>query len=165
MWYKLSLPTLAHQLLPPLLRGPLLKAILAAAVTPLQETHSRLLALRQRTEQRLAGNGQVIMLCHVLNQAFPAAADLILVESRQANGTATLYFKHEPPAADYPTFLPARLLLKGETTNEANFIVRIPTSLCPTTDDPNDNTLRTLRDIINYYKPAGRKYGIETYTP
>lgn len=166
MWYKLSIPTLAHQLLPPILRGPLLKAILAAAVTPLEETHSRLLALRQRTEQRLAGNGQVIMLCHVLNQAFPEAAGLILVESRQTTETAILYFKNELPATDFPTYLPTMLMFKGETaTNEANFIVRIPTSLCPTTDDPNDNTLRTLRDIINYYKPAGRKYGIETYTP
>ena len=165
MWYKLSFTTLAHQLLPPILRGGLLKAFIAAACLPLEETHNRLLALRQRTEQRLAGNGQVIMLCHMLNQAFPEAADLILVESRQTKGTATLYFANVPQAADFPAHLPLIIMKKGEAAAEANFIVSIPSTLCPTADNPNDTTLRTIRDIINYYKPAGRKYGIEIYTP
>ena len=70
MWYKIDLTRLVVQLLPPILRGKLLVALLKVLIGPLAYIYDRLLEHRDKVLGRLNVSANVIYLAKMLNEAF-----------------------------------------------------------------------------------------------
>ena len=56
---------------------------------------------------------------------------------------------------------------RGESSYKDSFVVWVPTFLCTSENTEEDKyggrNLREIRNLLSYYKPAGRTYRIELY--
>lgn len=156
MWYKIDIKRFGWQMLPPILRGKTLGALLMVLLTPLVSLYDRFVALRQRQRLRLEGNGQVIAMRRAIIKRYnlhEEDVDIVDAEDREV----FLYWQSE---AAPPTYLTAEagatIKRTEEGRGEADYIVFVPDFL--------EGRDRELKGLLNHYRPAGRKYELKYYT-
>ena len=159
MWYRFNPFRFAEQMLPPLLRKPVLLALLRAMLRPLHSLLDRFATMREQVRIRLNTTGQTFSLEGALNEKYHLPRGAIYLTDTE-DKRLYLYFQREGRSpwhlrkageVDEMTYLS----FANEGKHEPDFIVHVP------------NFLRTEEaEIIRFitrYKPAGRTYKIEYY--
>lgn len=157
--YRLDIHKLGWMLLPPILRGGVIQAILRVLLDPLVWVYNEFGLLRGRSHERLVASGQSLALVEALRRAYGLhEGDIYIVdgEDRQVYLYSTtegqqaraLYRSSE----DAPSHL---LTYSDEGSIEPDFYVFLPDFL---SSEPE-----VLR-LIEQYRPAGRRYAIKYYT-
>lgn len=170
MWYKLDILRLAVQLVPPVLRCGILISLLDVLTLPLRQIYGRFTALREAVDRRLDITAAVQYMEKALNDVFFLKDGRIYIVSNVSDGTVYCHYESERKENVYMgTTAETPLLLRydGEADHKASFTVYVPTFLCTSLDAEEDEYggvhLRTVMTWIDYYKPAGKTYGIELY--
>jgi hypothetical protein len=172
MWSKVNFQRLAIQLLPPLLRSPLLAAIIKALCTPIRYLYAKFATLKLTTDDRIGVTGQVVSLEGALNRALHLNG-LIYIESADEEDSAYFYYAEEDGVAQTmhteAEGVPYVMGAEGEAMQTPNFTVMVPTTVCTSLESADDDVcqwehLNTIVTIVNTYKPAGATYGITLYT-
>ena len=172
MWYKIDFYRLVLQLLPPLLRSRFLASLLHVLTLPIRSVYVDFRSLKEMVDNRLAITGHVICLEKVLNDAFFLKDGQIYLEGQEYGLESVCYYIAE----DVPTLtlhsltegIGHPLYYQGEPQVGLNIAIKVPTFLCTSTESQVEDLygwqhLRTIRNIMNTYKPAGRTYSIELY--
>ena len=168
MWYKIDFTELARQLLPPVLRSGVLMALLKVLVSPIKYLFAQFDSYRTAVEQRLERTANVQYLQKVLLDAFFLKENEIYIESGEEQPRTVLYQESEGQAPAYvggtATFV---LRQPDEVPVHDTFVIYVPSFLCtsitPAEDQYGGANLRTIVNLLNQYKPAGRTYRIEIY--
>ena len=171
MWFNVDFNRWAVQLLPPLLRSQVLLTLLHIFILPLRRLHERFTRYRATVSAQLDITAHVQYIEKALNDAFFLRRRQIYLETIEDEDVSYFHFKSEGQ--------PAVLLIRreegegrvlhhtGEGTYKTSFTVYVPTFLCSSLDSRLDRYkgihLRTILNILNHYKPAGRTYRIELY--
>lgn len=173
MWYKIDFTKLAVYLLPPLLRSLFLVALIKVMIVPLRYIYTRFCELKESTADRLNITGNVQYLEKTLNDAFCLTDNQIHIETPgEEIYRSVFYLRREEQPAAYIHTLTERtghtLRYNGEYTSTINFIVRIPTFLCTSTENKEQDkygwkNYQTILNLLGNYKPAGRMFDIELY--
>lgn len=154
MFYDIDIDKWGRQLLPPVLRRKRLQAFLRVLLLPLQQMKQSFSSYRDSAIGRVNVNGQVIYMEKALNDAFfltereisitDAAGDM----SRLYPEPEYTFIVHGDGAASY-------VKGEGDPRYTADFTVNVPSFLSDVQD--------TVREVIEYNKPAGRSYEIKMY--
>lgn len=159
MWYNFDVHKFADAMLPPILRGGVLSAIIRALLTPLVWLYARFRALQKECKLKLSANGQGIAIEDVIRRKYRLrAGDIDIVELEEKN--AKLYYEREGVA------LPLHFSDEGEE----NIYVRFSDESSPKPDflvfvpDFLEKYEEEIILIIHQYKPAGRRYELKYYT-
>lgn len=169
MWYRIDYRKLALFLLPPLLRSKLADALIQVLILPVRELYSQFTALMEETDSRLRISGHVQYLEKALNDAFELTDRQIYIDDSEGVSDSILYLLQEQQAAvmhkeeEGNGFI---LIRREESGVQINIRLKVPTFLVSSTDSPSErdrDNLRTIAEVVNIYKPAGRTYGIELY--
>lgn len=151
-WQTISFNTLIELLLPSFLRKSRIIAILQSAVKPVD-------TLYQDTLYKMQHNSQVIYLEKMLNEYFEVSG----YSPNNHELSKTVFISDAPESGKVYYYQEAENLplyhgIVYDTTNTVNykFIVNIP--------DTYVFVEAKLRAVIDFYKLAGKKYIIETYT-
>ena len=168
MWYKIDFTELARQLLPPVLRSGVLMALLKVLVSPIKYVFGLFDSYRTGVQQRLDRTANVQYLQKVLNDAFFLKEDQIYIESSEEQPRTVLYQKSEGQAPAYIGGMTDFVLRQPDDVPVYDtFVIYVPSFLCTSTTPAEDQyegvNLRTITNLLNYYKPAGRTYRIEIY--
>lgn len=146
-------------MLPPILRGGVIGAILKAMLQPLVWTLQRFDELRATSSEILSSNGQSISLVEAIRRSYYLEdGDVYIVDSkdmqsylyRVAEGQKTIALYKIREATPH-----RRLYYSDEGKVEPDFYIYLPDFL----ELDEINILR----LIEQYKPAGRKYQIRYY--
>lgn len=157
--YSVDFSDIVAKLLPIELRKDWLKRYIKAALQPLQNINTYFFQLVNDTDYKLAFNGQVIYLEHILNDRYDPINRGIYIEDG-ANVVYTYIYnvlETKPPLFIYnksegnPTYLKNRT----EHTTTVQFIIKVP--LAVSYDE------YIMRLLVDTYKQAGVIYSIETY--
>lgn len=159
------------QLLPPILRSPFLVALLRVLAAPFRYVCEQFTAYRATVAQRLCGAAYVQYLEKVLNDAFHLTDGQIYIETPEDEPPVWWHMKAEgqTPPYLYTRRTGSGLVMKqgGESSYRDSFIVCLPSFLCTSTDPAADKYkgehLQTVKNLLAYYKPAGRTYRIMLY--
>ena len=166
MWYDVDIYKLAVQLLPPLLRGKVMLALLGVITLPLRFVCNLFVQCRQSTIAQLNGRANVVQLERVLNRAFFLKHTEIYIVSGDELPRLYWYFAANENIIS-GNVLPVELFYENEVSQEPSFIVHIPTFLCTSLDREQDKFggvhLDKIKLLLNQYKPAGRTYRFELY--
>lgn len=156
MWYKIDIQRFGWQMLPPILRGKTLGTLLMVLLSPLVSLYERFVALRTQKRHRLEGNGQVIAMRRALIKRYNLAEeDIDIVDAKDKE--VYLYWQSEATSPTYISSLEGVTLKRREEgRHEADYIVFVPDFL--------EGRERELRDLLDHYRPAGRKYELKYYT-
>lgn len=161
---------LAVQLLPPVMRGGLTVALLKVLTLPVRHIYDQLTARRKKAKRRLLTTANVQSMEQALNDAFFLTEGQIRIESTEGDSAVYWHRKGETPHALYlhgQTGEGMTLRWKEECSYEDSFVVMVPTFLCTSEDAEADkyggNNLREIKNLLSYYKPAGRTCRIELY--
>lgn len=160
-------------MLPPVLRGRLLVALLGVAIQPIREVYWKFEELRESVDKRLGTTGNVVCLEKALNDAFFLCDRQIYIETPEGEPSRVLHLKLEIQN-DAPLLKMKEeadgeyhVWQKGESQTNINFVIKVPTFLCSSLDVAEDVHggchLGVIMRILNIYKPAGRTYSIELY--
>lgn len=171
MWYRVDFIKLAMQLLPPILRSKVLLAILKAMLKPLEYIYGLFMSLKSDTDRSLNISCNVQYLQKAMNDAFFLKENQIYIDTPEEENKRVLYLKSEnqPDLSISLRSEGAGLTLwnHSESTVRYNFTVHIPTFLCTSPDEDEDQyggrNLKVIMNILNKYKPAGRTFSIELY--
>lgn len=173
MWYKIDFARFAVYMLPPVLRSVFLVALLKVMVMPLRYIYDKFYSLKEKTDDRLDITGNVQYLEKALNDAFCLTGrQIYIVTPDEVTKRRAFYFRKEaqPPACLFTHEEGNGLVfgLKNEYFQTLNFIVRVPTFLCTSTESREEDKFGwehylAIRNILDTYKPAGRTFGIELY--
>lgn len=156
MWYKLDINRFGHQMLPPILRSPVLSAILSVLLLPLVDMYSRWVAFRAQQQLFLEGNGQALAMRMALVKRYRLREDDVAIAGPE-DEQIYLYRKSEGTQPIYlSTSTGVTLGRRGEGRIQPDYIVLVPDFL--------EGYDRELRDLLNHYRPAGRKYKLKYYT-
>lgn len=158
MWYRLDLFRFAVQMLPPVLRSAFLEAFLKCLLIPLSWLYDRFCSIKEQSEIRLMSNGQSLAIADALRREYNTyEGDIYITENRnnailfrlteEKEETARLCLKEEER--------PAYFAESTEGNWEADFYVHVPSYL--------KEHEREIIQIIDHYKPAGRRYIIQYY--
>ncbi len=169
MWYRVDLLRFAVQLVPPILRGGFLIALLKALVTPIRYLYDRFTTYRDEVAGRLDITAAVQYIEKALNDAFYLENGQIYIETVDPDGSQYWHLAAE----ELPVYMNEQggtatlLRQEGEVGYEDNFIVWVPTFLCtsldPAADKYGGEHLSTIQALLDYYRPAGRTYHIALY--
>lgn len=161
---------LAVQLLPSVLRGGLTVALLKVLTLPVRHIYEQLAAWRKAADRRLGTTANVMYIEKALNDAFYLTEGQIRIEDTEAEDTLFWHRREEGQKACYlyrRTEKSVALKRRGESSYRESFVVWVPTFLCTSEDADEDKyggrNLREIRNLLSYYKPAGRTYRIELY--
>lgn len=173
MWYKIDFTKLAVYLLPPLLRSLFLVALIKVMIMPLRYIYARFCELKESTDDRLNITGNVQYLEKTLNDAFCLTENQIHIETPVEDiYRSVLYFGREEQPAVYIRALSEGgghvLRRNGEYSSTINFIVWVPTFLCTSIESKEQDkygwkNYQIILNLLGYYKPAGRMFGIKLY--
>ena len=168
MWYKLDVIKLGVQLLPPILRSKVLVALLKAMLRGIRDLYNRFYSYRSHVLNRLNITAGVQYIEKVLNDAFFLSEQQIYIVSADQKVQTALRFKSEGFAPVYVSgSSPLYIRAYDDVPKEASFIVYVPSFLCTSTSAAEDKYggqhLRTILNLLNHYKPAGRSFRIEIY--
>lgn len=159
MWYKFDVQKFGRQMLPPLLRKPIILAFIRALLVPLVWLYNRFRELQQESHERLVSSGQSLALVEALRRAYNTHEGDIYIHEADYNAT----YLYSVADGQRPIYLyrtakiqpPRHLYYTDEGRVEPDYYIYIPDYLEP----DKDNILR----LIEQYKPAGRKYEIIYY--
>lgn len=147
-------------MLPPHLRKPRLYALLKAMVAPIRDVYTRFTDYSDTVARTLNMNGSVIYLEKVLNDAFFLPDGEIYITD--ITYTKPVYM-HNSDDHFTPSYLynydKGRTVVKNkvEENMEGAFKVNVPAYL------DQDQYIRRIENLVNYYRPAGRQFKIEIY--
>lgn len=166
MWYNVDFNRWAVQLLPPILRSRVWVALLKIILIPLVQLHAQFMLYRAAIAGRLNVTASVQDIERVLNATFFLRNRQIYLEDINDEQRTYLYFVREQMPA---VFINPSLTVwyPDEVPDKPNFIVFIPGFLCTSLDKDKDKYkgqyLTMIINLIEYYKPAGRRYAIKLY--
>ena len=173
MGYRIDIMKLAVQLLPPILRCGLTIALLRVLTVPIRYVQRLFSEYRAEVSGRLNVTANVQYIEKALNDAFYLTDGQIYIESTMVSSNSE-YFRLEAEGMDAQYIgsegeEPYYMYNEANThqSDGVNFNVYVPTFLCTSLDAGGDKyggeNLRKIRSLTDYYKPAGRKYGIILY--
>ena len=166
MWYNVDFNRWAVQLLPPILRSKVWVALLKVMLVPLVYLHAQFMMYRAAIAGRLNVTASVQDIERVLNATFFLRNRQIYLEDINDEQRTYLYFVREQMPA---VFVNPSLAVwyDGEVSDKPNFVVHIPNFLCTSLVKAEDKYrgqyLTMIINLIEYYKPAGRRYAIKLY--
>ena len=170
MWYRIDLTKLVVQLLPPILRSKFLIALLKALILPLAFIYGKLMEHRDNVSEKLDITANVIYLEKILNDAFFLSDLQIYIETQEEDLTNYWHVKHEDAPCKYlhkDSKTGVILKYKEESSYKDSFVVWVPTFLCTSLDSNEDKykgkNLTRIKELLSFYKPAGRTYSIKLY--
>ena len=173
MWYRIDINKLAEQLLPPILRTPLLLAILRVLLSPIATVLTLFSTYRQNVNDALCINSHVLPLEAAMNKA--CQTDAIYIESVNYPKDIYIYHESEHQPATYiykeaEENTPCHLYPEHQPQPDVNFRVHVPPDRCTdlTSRDADDYGwlyLDRIRAILDRYKPAGTAYEIVIADP
>lgn len=159
--YDVSFSRLAALLLPMCLRRPRVMALGRAMVAPVALMHTELMRFRNDMHYRMTHNGQTCHLRAVLNDRFDAVERRIrITESNEGDTGVTLHMRITALFVRMPRRNDGRRLLyrRGYGGSQAyGFWVEVPTQMHGTINELE------LRAVVNKYKLASIRYGINYY--
>ena len=158
MWYNFDVQKFGWQMLPTVLRGDVMRALLRVLLLPLVWLFAQFRLLQAEARERLSSSGQTLSLIEALRRAYRLKeGDVYIVDSEYKQ--PHLYLKRE---GQRPIYLhragdsePTHLYYEDGARVEPDFYIHIPDFL----QAEEEGILR----IIKQYKPAGRKYKIIYY--
>lgn len=160
MWYNIDINKFALQLLPITFRRKKLWAIAVIMLLPLNYVYGLFKAFREQALAKLSINGQVIYIEKVLNDSFSLTNTEIYITDIEEKHTL-LNRRSEGPALVYlhkraENFDNVYMRKQNEgNSSKGNYIVNVPDFLA---DHESE-----IRQLINYYNPAGRTYVLNIY--
>ena len=135
-------------------------------IIPLVQLHAQFMMYRASIAGRLNVTASVQDIERILNSTFFLRDRQIYMEDVNEEQHTYLYFaKEQMPAV----FINPSLTVwyPDEVPDKPNFIVFIPGFLCTSLDKDKDKYkgqyLTMIINLIEYYKPAGKRYGIKLY--
>lgn len=156
--FDVNFKDIVNKLLPLEIRKEPNQSILYALVKPLQTLNESFVIFRNATEYKLLFNAQVIYLEHYLNDLYDPVNRGIYIEDT-ADIEYTYLFKD---IENRPLYLhkesentPVFIKTKSEYNGLYEFIIMIPTGVI--------YHELLLRNQVNNYNTAGRRYIIKTY--
>ena len=159
MWYKIDIIKYGLLLLPPFLRKQRLFAFLNVLLLPFQELMSRLDNYRKECDDRLNINGQVIYIEKALNDYFLLSyKDIYITEKSLDDIAPVIYLFNDAEPAVYffdDDSQNVTYLTEGDVNTSMEFIVNVPSYL--------ESQLDEIRNLVEFYKPAGRSYKLNIY--
>ena len=158
MWYNFDVQKFGCQMLPTILRGDVMRALLRVLLLPLVWLFAQFRLLQAEARERLSSSGQTLSLIEALRRAYRLKeGDIYIVDSEYKQ--PHLYLKRE---GQHPIYLHragdselTHLYYEDGARVEPDFYIHIPDFL----QTEEEGILR----IIEQYKPAGRKYKIIYY--
>lgn len=159
MWYHFDVQKFGRQMLPPLLRKGVIKALVVAFLLPLVWLLERFKALREECRQKLLQGGQSLSLIEAIRRTYGLEkGDVYIVEAEDK--TIYIYSKTEDGK---PLFigkgregdLSTALYYGDEGKSTPDYYLHVPDYLLGQKDE--------ITRLIEQYKPAGRKYQIIFY--
>ena len=159
MWYNVDILKLGAFLIPPFLRKKKLIAFFGVFLEPFIGLAKKFKAFRKASNQKLNVNGQVIYIEKRLCDEFELEYPYIYItdsDETRAN-IADMYADQTLSMAMYPLDSDAKLYLESgnESDREQDYIVHVPSFL--------SDKLSEIRTIVEYHRPAGRKFEIKVY--
>lgn len=159
MWYKFDPERFAEDMLPPILRRPLLLALLRAILKPMTSLMARFSTLRDQSRKRLAVTGQTISLVETLRERYrlpegiiyitePSERQLYLFQESEGRTNLPIFFIREQRDASMVRF-------SEEGSQEPDFTLHLPDFLASEEAE--------IRRFLDLYKPAGKRYAIKLY--
>lgn len=156
--YDLNVKRLVMLLLPPRNRKPVLATLLFTITEPVARLYREFTELRGECEYRSSHNGQKILLRALLNDYFDRIERRITITDAVVENATVLYMR----TLESPLAVPPRSEKKSVTAwlrgavgeGAYDFWITIPAALKGNTDE------RRLRAIVNIYKLAAMRYGI-----
>ncbi len=159
MYYRFDVIRFAYQLLPPILRGQVLVALLRILVMPISVLQGQFLAYRNRVNERLRVSVTVQGLEKLLNDALFLTDHQIHITTPPQQTPSYYYMKHEGRTGIYVGASGGPFLRMSDhyaVPTSETFVVHLPTFL-------SDENKGVITNLLNQYKPAGRSFRIETY--
>ena len=158
MWYNFDVQKFGWQMLPTVLRGDVMRALLRVLLLPLVWLFAQFRLLQAEARERLSSSGQSLSLIEALRRAYRLKeGDVYIVDSEYKQ--PHLYLKRE---GQRPIYLhragdseSTHLYYEDGARVEPDFYIHIPDFV----QAEEEGILR----IIEQYKPAGRKYKIIYY--
>lgn len=158
MWYDFDIMKYAQYVLRPLLRKKRIFAVISIFLLPLIFIYTLFKSYQKQAVDKLNINGQVIYIEKILNDRFFLKNKEIYITDIVGK-VVTLYHRKEE---QIPTYLRKRgegtikyIQQRGEGNYSGNFTVNIPSFLAVYETD--------IKNLIEYYKPAGRSYVLNIY--
>lgn len=158
-------------MLPPMLRGKVIMALMSAMVVPIVWLWSKFIDYKDGVDRKLHITANVQYIEKALNDALdPELKRITLTEPDESMSTAVYLFWMEEEQS--PVYLyksmegeeEVRLYNEQEASAEDDFTVTVPWQIIdeiPPVSALDKANLRTLLSIMEAYKPAGRNYKIE----
>lgn len=159
MWYNFDPERFAEDMLPPILRRPLLLALLRAILKPLTSLMARFTALREQSRKRLAVTGQTISLVETLRERYRLPEGVIYI-TEPSERQLYIYLPDEG-RIDTPIYStreqrdPCIIRFNEEVSQDPDFTLHLPDFLASEEAE--------IRRFLDLYKPAGKRYAIELY--
>ena len=148
MWYNFDVQKFGWQMLPTILRGDVMRALLRVLLLPLVWLFAQFRLLQAEVKERLSSSGQTLSLIEALRRAYRLKeGDVYIVDSEHKQ--PHLYLNRSGAGE------PPHLYYEDGAQVEPDFFIHIPDFL----QAEEEGILR----IIEQYKPAGRKYKIIYY--
>lgn len=170
MWYRIDFIKFVGQMLPPVLRGRTLLALLKVLAVPLCRLHERFMAYRDNISSRLDITAAVQYIEKRLNDEFYLKDRQIYIGTPEDRRVPPFYFLGEKQPENYFHMTggaPFYLRRPDDVPASESFLVYVPSFLCTSLDPEQDRYkgehLQAICNLLNYYKPAGRSYRIALY--
>lgn len=159
MWYDFDIIKYAQYVLRPSLRKRKIFAIISIFLLPLIFIYTLFKSYRKQAIDKLNINGQVIYIEKVLNDRFFLKNREIYITDIEGK-ESYLYHRGEE---QIPSYLHKRsegaekkyIQQRGEGNYSGNYMVNIPSFLSAYESE--------IKNLIDYYKPAGRTYVLKIY--
>lgn len=166
MWYNVDFNRWVVQLLPPILRSKFLTVLLKTMLLPVVWLHGQFMIYRATVAGRLNVTACVQDIERILNVTFFLTQRQIYIEETNNVQATCLYFGNEK-MPDVLVNSSLTVWYPDEVPDTTNIIVYVPGFLCTSLDKEKDRHkgrhLSIIINLIEYYKPAGRRYGIRLY--
>ena len=171
MNYNINFRQFANQMLPPVLRGTVIKALLFAMIAPIIYLYDSFMNYKDSIDKKLHITANVQYIEKALNDALDQQERRIRLTEPDESTNKDVYFYHE--AEEMPAHY---LRLESEeadsiilyndmeASHEDDFTVFVPPAIIseiPPQSQSDKTTYRQLITILDTYKPAGRSYKIE----
>ncbi len=150
---------LINKLLPISKRKPKTTAFLYLLLHPVKAVNILFNQFKTDTNYKLIFNGQIIYLEHYLNDLYDNTQRRIYIQDT-ANATFNYIYNRVELQQTLNIYnasenVPVYLINNNEAVEQIDFIVFIPSSI--------SFNEKVVREQIDYYKAAGKKYKIETF--
>lgn len=159
MWWNLDILKFGLLLLPPALRKKRLFAFLSVLLSALTDLKERFVEYRRQCDARLQANGQVIYIEKALNDRFLLGSRDIRITERDVSDIPQIVYLFNGASPEVYLYgggdANVTYLGEGGQNRTMAYIVNVPSYL--------EGNLNEIRDLVEFYKPAGRKYIINIY--